>query len=550
VSGPDSRSGPEILLNRYVLINEPARSGGMSTVHKAFDPRESRLCAVKRMKILHDNDRRRKESFQREHAALIDLSEHPHIVALYDAGMDDAGPFMVLEWVPDNLVSLIAKTGPLPWERFYLEIGRPILGALAFAQSRGWNHRDIKPQNILVTEQTTVKIADYGIARQFERPAIGLTLREYRSEPFTPPESDAGPWSCSQDCFSWAAVAVFCLTATYPTSYERLFGLATGLDSVTVPREILLNSLASIPAERPPLASALLSDLDEYLERQNAQRQPRPRVHVQFSSSSIPQLLSTFDSTDQATAEEMVLQELNEIEVGFRRVDMGDSVPSLRIWAVSWVFEVSRSVQRDRLIITRARPSRASEAERHREEAYRVPVRFTFTAPHSTGSSDVLDELFLNVDAFEIARARRDAQIKRERIFRVWYAFLRAKADYEARRERAVAYTDHEVHDNSIVLTTELPAPVEMVGEARVIRMTSGGHVFCDVVDVNLDEVTVVVTSGDSSKVPRRGLLELNTLAAERAIERQRRALDAVNYERSPNPRLKNLILEPADKIS
>jgi hypothetical protein len=75
--------------------------------------------------------------------------------------------------------------------------------------------------------------------------------------------------------------------------------------------------------------------------------------------------------------------------------------------------------------------------------------------------------------------------------------------------------------------------------------MTSGHHVFCDVIDVNLDEVIVVVTFGGTEKIPRRGRLEVNTVAAEKAIERQRRALDAVNYQRAANPRLKELLVEP-----
>src|SRR5207248_175835 len=73
----------------------------------------------------------------------------------------------------------------------------------------------------------------------------------------------------------------------------------------------------------------------------------------------------------------------------------------------------------------------------------------------------------------------------------------------------------------------------------------SGGHIFCEIVDVNLDEVIVRVTSGDISRLPKRGRLERNTIAAEKSIDRQRGALDAVNFDRAASSRLKGVIVEP-----
>ena len=109
----------------------------MSTVQKAFDPQENRFCAIKRMKMARGYDLRWKESFNREQGALSDLSGHPNIVGLYDAGSDENGFYMVLEWVPGNLYDSVKNTGPIDWASFYTKIGRPILEALAFVQGRG-----------------------------------------------------------------------------------------------------------------------------------------------------------------------------------------------------------------------------------------------------------------------------------------------------------------------------------------------------------------------------------------------------------------------------
>lgn len=89
------------------------------------------------MKFSGNGDLRLKESFNREYAALEDLCSHENIVTLIDAGKDTGGVYMVLEWVPSNLLNWIEKRGAIGWEGFYTGIGRPVLNALVFAQSRG-----------------------------------------------------------------------------------------------------------------------------------------------------------------------------------------------------------------------------------------------------------------------------------------------------------------------------------------------------------------------------------------------------------------------------
>jgi serine/threonine protein kinase len=262
VANGEETNATRLVAGRYVLTGV-TRVGGMSIVNKVYDPIEDRFYAIKRMKGSRD-DLKRKESFNREYRALSDLSSHPNIVSLYDAGDDDDGFYMVLEWVETNLVELIEQNGPFSWTEFYPSIGRSVLEAIAFAQGRGWSHRDIKPSNILITKDGVPKIADYGIAKQLEKPALGLTLATFRSVPFSPPEDDAGHWRSSRDCFAWAAVAVNCLTGKVPADYGALAELAAGLDREAIPAAILVASLSHIPEERPPTASVLLADLDAF----------------------------------------------------------------------------------------------------------------------------------------------------------------------------------------------------------------------------------------------------------------------------------------------
>lgn len=521
----------------------------MSTVRKAFDSKENRFCAIKRMKVGNQNDLRWKDSFNREHDALSDLSEHPNIVSLYGVGIDRGSYYLALEWVPENLHDWVDRNGPMNWREFYPSFGRPVLQALSFAQSRGWHHRDIKPLNILVTEEGTPKVSDYGIAKQIDRPALGMTFGAFRSAPFTPPEDDSGIWSGTRDSFSWAAMAVYCLTGKVPPDYGALAtAIATLADQAEVPVELLQSALSHDPAERPPLVSALLADLDAIEVSRQASAAPQPTCYLQVESNCMQRIMRALGASDRRDVERHILEELGEVQVGLRSVNPGNEhdLRGIRLTAITWTFECYPSPGRDRLVITRAWPSRAAEAERHREAGFRLPIAFTFSAPKDlrTAGQD-LDDIVLQLDAHEAEERDRLILLQRERIFRLWYAFLRAKADLEARRESGVSFIDFKVKDNTVTLVTELPAPIEIIGQSRVIRMVTGGHVFCEVIDLNAQEIVVTVTSGDPGRIPQRGRLEINTVAAEKAIERQRRALDAVNYDRAPSPRLKSIIVEP-----
>lgn len=521
----------------------------MSTVNQAIDLKTSRFCAIKRMKVGSPDDPRLKDSFNREYAALADLCQHPNIVELLDAGADDAGFYMVLEWVPTNLVDFIRQRGALEWREFYIAIGRPILDALVYAQSRGWNHRDIKPQNILIDDNSIPKLSDYGIAKQFERPSLGLTFAQFRSAPFTPPEDDGGEWSCSRDCFSWAAVAVYCLSGKMPADYGDLSERLASLDQSSVPSSLLQQALSHVPSERPPLASALLADLDAVAARSAAQSKPAFNLYIRLEGDCTQRILRQIDRSATNDAERFVLDELHEVAVGLRHISAHEGTDDvLRITAVTWTFEAHRlSKNSPRWSIRRAWQGGAGNVERERELCFCARVLFSFVDPSDVlAATEEVRELTLQIEAFE--QERRDQAIaqQRDRIFRLWYSFLRNKADYEERRENAIVYIDAKRTDNAMTLSTELPVGLELIGQSRVIRTASGAHVFCDIVDINLQEVVVTVAFGDASLIPRQGRLELNTIAAEKAIERQRRALDSINYDRAASSRLKSILVQPS----
>jgi serine/threonine-protein kinase len=138
--------------------------GGMAEVYSAFDRTLGRAVALK---VLHQGlaaDHRAMARFRREARAVAALA-HPHIVSIYDVGVDGDTPFMVMELVAGEALSTIVwREAPLPLERA-VGIAADVAGALAFAHDRGIVHRDVKPGNVMVGPTGHVKVLDFGIAR-------------------------------------------------------------------------------------------------------------------------------------------------------------------------------------------------------------------------------------------------------------------------------------------------------------------------------------------------------------------------------------------------
>jgi serine/threonine protein kinase len=165
--------------------------GGMSTVYRAFDTVLERQVAVKLMHrdIAHNPDQL--ERFRREARAVAQLN-HPHIVQVIDAGEDDAMPFIVFEYVEgETLKDRIRRFGYLPIPEalaYAIEIAR----ALSAAHDRGIVHRDVKPQNILVDEEGSGKVTDFGIARTLEQEGLTADGRVLGTTDYVSPEQALG----------------------------------------------------------------------------------------------------------------------------------------------------------------------------------------------------------------------------------------------------------------------------------------------------------------------------------------------------------------------
>jgi eukaryotic-like serine/threonine-protein kinase len=209
------------LAGRYEL-GEVIGRGGMGIVFAATDLVLERVVAVKVLhSVLAGGDPVQLVRFEREARAAASLS-HPGVVAVFDAGAEEDGTrFIVMERVSGrSLAAIVPEQAPLAPRRA-IEIAEQIADALAAAHCAGIVHRDIKPANLMVAEDGSIRVLDFGIARALEATAITRTDSVFGSAPYMSPEQALGePAEERSDLYSLGCVLYTLLTGRPPFAAE------------------------------------------------------------------------------------------------------------------------------------------------------------------------------------------------------------------------------------------------------------------------------------------------------------------------------------------
>jgi serine/threonine protein kinase len=299
-------------LNGRYRLAAPLYTGGMAEIYQSRDVKTDDSVAVKlftsgrlEMEVL-------KESYKRELLALSQL-KHPSIVQLLDYGEDNQTgcSFLVLEWIDTDLQRFLRAAKPRNWDRLYWSIARPIIEGLSFAHSRHFIHRDIKPSNILLDAGGNPKLTDFGISKLKTYLNSGLTLNQFSSPPYSPPEFDDGSYSATRDVFGIAAVLVECLASKSLSGYEDLY---SALDRAPVPiivHNILKTALSVRPEDRPPNAAILLAQLDEVQEFRGAVPETRDQIFAEISPNALRSLFEIYPTKTRDEIEAVLFTDLN-----------------------------------------------------------------------------------------------------------------------------------------------------------------------------------------------------------------------------------------------
>jgi len=244
----------------------------MASVHLGHDRELDRRVAVKLLseRVAGDDPLRRR--FLRESRLAARLS-HPNVVSVYDAGEDGGVPYIVMEYVEGETVAdLLRRRGRLSPDEA-VEIVVQACAGLEHAHRAGLVHRDVKPQNLLVTAEGTVKVADFGIARASESTRLTEAGTVLGTAAYLAPEQAAGgEITPATDVYSLGAVLYELLTGRPPYVVESLADLAVPRRPPSVdglPPELgraVLHALAPDPADRPASAAGFAGELRTTLE--------------------------------------------------------------------------------------------------------------------------------------------------------------------------------------------------------------------------------------------------------------------------------------------
>ncbi|HEX9311916.1 MAG TPA: protein kinase [Actinomycetota bacterium] len=246
------------LAGRYVL-EEHVATGGMATVWRARDQVLARTVAVKILRDDLANDPEFRERFRREAIAAARLN-HPSIINVFDTGTDEDVVFIVMEFFAGRtLAEVLTGAGALDPERV-VDLVSPVLEALGYAHSQGVIHRDVKPANILVSDDGRVKVTDFGIAKAVVEAGADLTTTgsmlgtvQYLS----PEQVEGSPVDPRSDLYSTGAVTYELLAGRPPFRAET--PVATAMMRLTTNPKPLRDIRPGLPRELEATVSRAMS---------------------------------------------------------------------------------------------------------------------------------------------------------------------------------------------------------------------------------------------------------------------------------------------------
>ncbi|MFI5716616.1 Stk1 family PASTA domain-containing Ser/Thr kinase [Nocardia sp. NPDC051750] len=291
------------VLDRRYRIDAPIARGGMSMVFRGVDTRLGRPVAIKVMDPKFAGDPQFLSRFEFEARAVAGL-KHPALVEVYDQGVDGEYPFLVMELVQGGtLRELLRERGPMP-PHAVRAVAEPVLAAIGVAHAAGLVHRDVKPENVLISDAGDVKIADFGLVRAVAAAnttsaSVILGTAAYLS----PEQVTSGSADARSDVYAFGILIFELLTGKVPFTGDNSLSVAyqrvendvpspSGLIAGVPPEfdRLVARATAREPGHRFADAGEMVAELRAVADRLNlpSYRVPAPQDSAEHTSARHP----------------------------------------------------------------------------------------------------------------------------------------------------------------------------------------------------------------------------------------------------------------------
>jgi serine/threonine protein kinase len=544
---------PDVIGDHYMLLKVERRGGTFSVVRKAIDDRDGSFVAVKLLSGQSDDVTRK--VFNNEAKTLQNLS-HPNIVRCRTAGIDATDTyFLVLDWVERNLDDVLKESGPWEsWDRLATDVALPLVDALAYTHLKQFEHRDIKPQNVLISDTGVPMLADFGIAKiRGEEQTTAQTVAAWHSKPYAPPELNADI-RYVRDVYSMGVLLIQCMTKE---QLKDLTGVERALESIPVPpdvRRLLGACIATQPDDRPKNASDLLGALRAIQQQRQAQQQvARNPVWLRLTKSAVRSLGGNDEARREAMGRaqadlsgDVYASFFNDPQSGERQRD------SIRVDGETWSFTL-KSDESGAAII-KAAELEFEQLENHRRRALLLPKVFEWTfnrPPNEALAKAGVATLIDTIDAFYEAQDQADETGSNERdgdeLFDTWRRILNAREELARGEKKPLPYRKWQARGREATFTLESAVDHDLVGTEWRVRDQATDRKFGwgEVIDHDVDRV-VILSARRWEGLPDRAVLDPHLGPDEAALNRQRQAVDDVQRDKSARPDLRELLLDPA----
>ncbi|CRK55724.1 Probable serine/threonine-protein kinase pknL [Alloactinosynnema sp. L-07] len=307
--------GPRLigtLLEQRYRVDALLARGGMSAVYRGLDTRLDRPVAIKVMDSRFAADQSFVDRFEREARSAAKI-HHPNVVAVHDQGLDGDHVYLVMELVDGGtLRDLLAQRGSLPTP-LAVAIMEPVLSALGAAHAAGLIHRDVKPENVLISSAGVVKVADFGLVRAIS--SVGTTKSSVilgTVSYLSPEQVEAGSATARGDVYSAGIVLYEMLTGSPPYHGDNALTVAYRHVNADVPAasaavpglpapldELVLRATRRDPQSRPEDGTAFLQELRAVREQLSLPRMRVPSVAAPPPDETVPVSGTDLDSIKQ-----------------------------------------------------------------------------------------------------------------------------------------------------------------------------------------------------------------------------------------------------------